>query len=373
MTTGLTHATSRRRAAALLVASIGLIVAGCGGGAAVPSLPPSATAAGAASVPATSAPSSGETTAAPEIGPAEVSKIRWGTFLGNLGSVAPIYIAIDKGFYEEEGLQVEVLVSDPGPDLAAISGGSVDVGMSGHIRAVDGSQKGLNITMVGAWRPSEFVGICSAPGVDSVEDLGGVDVGLSEGVGDPKVDMRLDYLKAAGWDLSTVDYQNVEIAGGVDARMALVWEGRLGLSFCFGRHLERTVENGGQVIVAEFIPPDAWLNNSVWASDAFIASSPNALTRFLRATVKGMQFWVDLENQDEILEIMAKNGFKVGDVERSAYKYDPEQYAADMAPTASGSKAVFEANQLVDPGFDTYADFSFLHNAQQSLGLPPKP
>jgi NitT/TauT family transport system substrate-binding protein len=356
------------------VVLICLVIVGCG--TAPGSVPASAAASPAAASPAAASPAaaspapgtSASAAAGDVIGAAETTKVSLGIRTGNIGSVAPLFIAKENGYYADEGLEVEIIITDQVQE--GMVGGSLDVGIFDPDATVESINQGVPLIMVAGNRQREPLIIGTAKGITEVGQLAGKDVALGLGPGDPATAFRLDALKEAGWDLSTVDVQYVSPPGGSDARAELLHAGQIALTYLFPRHKQPTTDAGGILIVDDYLDPflnDAFISTKDWA-----AANPNTLARFLKATIRGKQIFADLSQKDAVLDIMAKAGFEVGESERAFYEFDPPQHDIDMAIPEEGYDRLMEASGVEDPGFGEVTSFDSLHLAQKALGLPER-
>lgn len=341
--------------AVALLAIVALLIVACAG-------PPAAT--------PTATPGEQPTSEPPgdEIGPPETTSLSLGVRTGNIGSVAPLYIAIDKGYYEEEGLDLEVIITDQVQE--GIVGGSLQLGIFDPDALAESVLQGVPLVMFAGNRQREPLIIGAGAGINSVEDLEGKDVALGLGPGDPATTFRLAALRDAGWDLETVNVNYVNPPGGSDARAELLWGGQIALTYLFPRHKPQTVEEGGQLIVDDYLDP--LLNDAFIATTSFLEANPNTITRFIRATIRAKQIFVDMSNKDDVLDIMARAGFEVGDREHEQYEADPPQHDIDMAVPREGYDNLMELSGVEDPGYDTVTELTYLHAAQRSLGLPER-
>jgi NitT/TauT family transport system substrate-binding protein len=302
------------------------------------------------------------------IGEPESTNISLGIRTGNIGSVAPMYIALERGYYEEEGLNVEIIVTDQVQE--GIVGGSLNLGVFDPDATVESIHQGVPLVMVAGNRQREPLIIGTAAGITSVDQLDGTDVALGLGPGDPATNFRLDALSEAGWDLETVNVQYVSPPGGSDARAELLWAGQISLTYMFPRHKQRTTDNGGVLVVDDYLDP--FLNDVFIATEDWTAANPNALARFIKATIRGKEVFLDLSQKDDVLELMAGAGFEVGDEERDFYEFDPPQHDLDMAIPQDGYERLLAASGVEDPGYAEVTSLDSLHMAQRALGLPER-
>jgi len=304
-----------------------------------------------------------------EIGPPEVTDVSLGVRTGNIGSVAPMFIARDRGYYEEEGLNVEIIVTDQVQE--GIVGGSLHLGIFDPDATVESIHQGVPLLMVAGNRQREPLIIAAAEGIDSADDLAGKDVALGLGPGDPATNFRLDALTEAGWDLEAVEgIRYVSPPGGSDARAELLYAGQVALTYVFPRHKLPAQEAGGTLIVDDYLDP--FLNDAFIATEEWTAANPNTLARFIKATIRGKQVFVDLSEKDAVLDLMEAAGFEVGENERAFYEFDPPQHDPDMAIPLEGYERLLAASGVEDPGFEEVTSLDSLHLAQRALGLPER-
>jgi NitT/TauT family transport system substrate-binding protein len=307
-----------------------------------------------------------EDAASDAIGEPEKTTLTLGIRTGNIGSVAPLYIAKDKGYYEEEGLSLELIITDQVQE--GLVGGSLDLGVFDPDATAESINQGVPLVMVAGNRQREPLIIGTGAGIASPEDLAGKDVALGLGPGDPATTFRLDALEEAGWNLEELDIRYVSPPGGSDARVELLLGGQLAMTYIFPRHKPAVLDAGGTLVVDDFLDP--FLNDVFIVTEGWLEENPNALARFIKATIRGKEIFKDLANQDEVLEIMAANGFEVGDVEREQYEFDPPQHDIDMSIPREGYERLLASSGVDDPGYDEVTRLDALHAAQAALGLP---
>lgn len=346
--------TLQRRGVAALAIVAALAVGACNTGTvASPSV--------GASAPASSTPD--------DLGAPESTSVSLGVRTGNIGSVAPMFIARDRGYYEDEGLDVEIIVTDQVQE--GIFGGSLHVGIFDPDATVESISEGVPLLMVAGNRQREPLILAAGDGIESAEDLAGKDVALGLGPGDPATNFRLEALKEAGWDLEAIEgIRYVSPPGGSDARAELLYAGQIALTYVFPRHKQPTEESGGTLVVDDYLDP--FLNDAFIATEDWTAANPNTLARFIRATIRAKQVFTDLSQKDAVLELMEDAGFEVGENERAFYEFDPPQHDADMAIPLEGYERLLAASGVEDPGFENVTSLEALHAAQRSLGLPER-
>jgi len=306
-----------------------------------------------------------------EVGPAEKKRISFGIRLPNLGSVAPIYIGLDKGFYRDEGFEaVQVVTTEQVRE--GLVGGSLDFGVAELGITVEAMQQNVPLIIIASWRNYERFNIAARREIASVRDLDGKPVLLGGTPGDPNVNLRLQLLREVGWDLGTVRPNYVVVPGGSDTWVRLFLEGRLVMTYFFPRHKESIEQAGHRILVLKRLESP---NDLIVATEVFLARNPNTAVRFLRATLKAMAFYKDPANKEYVLSLMQRNGFRVTDVDRRTYEEGTiDQYDADMAVLPTAVFGLLKRLGFTDvPKFERIANLFYLRRAWRSLSIPPRP
>jgi ABC-type nitrate/sulfonate/bicarbonate transport system substrate-binding protein len=287
--------------------------------------------------------------------------------LPNLTSNVTQLTAVGKGFFAEEGLEVEnVIVEDV---RAALASGSVDVAEVEAGLLVQAVQEGLDFVIVAGKRCAESYTIAIQPDIATAADLAGKDVLLGGLPGDPNFELRKALLKLNGWDLDSVDGINyVTVPGGSNAWTELFYQGELAVTPFFSRHRTGMEEYGANIAVDTNIE---WGNDYYVMRRSFIDENPNAVGRFVRALVKGQSYWLDPANKDEVLGIMAGFGYD-NETEIAGFDGQKEQFCENMYVSEEYLGNNLRAAGIADadiPPFDQLADLEYLFNAQNELGL----
>jgi ABC-type nitrate/sulfonate/bicarbonate transport system substrate-binding protein len=309
--------------------------------------------------------------AAPDLGAPEKTDLTIGIRIPNVGSNAPIFLGIDQGFYADEGLTIEIVETESVRE--GLVGGSLDFALAESMDVVDASSIGVPISIVAGYRNRQPFYVATHSSIGSPEDLAGKDILLGGTPGSLDYDLRAGVMAENGYDISGVDLNPVSVPGGSNAWVELLLAGELDMTVFFARHKPSIVEGGHNVVLDVF---KEWPNDSIAAADDFIAENPNTTARFIRATLRAMEYWMDPSNQDAVQTAAPNYGFNPKDAEK-----DPAVYAEDLAlydvDMGLDPAAFDEAlGKLVElgafdsaPAFDTYTNLDALHAAQDSLGV----
>jgi len=309
--------------------------------------------------------------AAPDLGAAEKADLTIGIRIPNVGSNAPLFVGIDQGFYADEGLTVEIIETESVRE--GLVGGSLDFALAESMDVVDAASIGVPISIVAGYRNRQPFYVATHSSIGSPEDLAGKDILLGGTPGSLDYDLRAGVMAENGYDISGVDVNPVSVPGGSNAWVELLLEGELDMTVFFARHKPSIVDAGHNVVLDVF---KEWPNDSIAAADDFVASNPNTTARFIRATLRAMEFWMDPSNQDAVQAMAPNYGFNPKDAEKdpAVYGEDLALYDVDMGlDPAAFDEAL---GKLVDlgafdsaPAFDTYTDLDALHAAQDALGI----
>ncbi len=213
--------------------------------------------------------------------------------------VVPYAVGLQRGYYEDEGLDVTVLeATDPTSPLKTIASGRDQMGYAFGPDLMFTAEEGLPIQSVYAVLQTASFGIISLAeaNIGSVEDLAGKRVGITS---IPIDQISMDAMLASAGldrdDLSVIDVgftgQEALLAGKVDAISSITWgEGAtydvLGKDWNFLYYYDHGV-------------PDYQFEVIV-ANRTFLEENPDTVRAFLRATTKAMQFALD--NPEEAVD-----------------------------------------------------------------------
>lgn len=221
-----------------------------------------------------------------------------------LGDHAPYYVASEKGWYEEAGLDVAIsLGQGSGFTVQAVDAGKFDIGISDAPVVVAGRANGAKVKIVGIIfdkHPNNmFFWIDS--GITTPQDLVGKTVAVP--VADGHKVMWPAFAEMIGVDPDSVEFVNIDPAAKVSALAA--------------RRADVVFElYSGKPFMEKAIPADQ-LGNIVWAdygfdlyahsyitSDRVLEERPDVIRRFLDVSYRAWQ-WT-LENPEEAIAILAK-------------------------------------------------------------------
>jgi ABC-type nitrate/sulfonate/bicarbonate transport system substrate-binding protein len=254
---------------------------------------------GAATTPAVTTPGA---TSAAEGTPAEVKKV---TFMAgykpqaNLPFVG-VYVAQEKGFFDEQRLEVDIEHSDGSQHVQLLAAGKIqfataDAAQVLRLRA-ESNIPIVAIALIGQTGEQGWVALADS-GIESPTDWVGKTVGFRDTV--PPDFYAI--LKANGVDPNTVKTVNVGYQPPT-----LLLEGRVDVYPVFLSNEPDTIRRQGKEVTvfqaSDYGVPTLGL--TYISNEDFIRSDPDAVERFLKAALKGIQYAID--NPAEAVDIVLK-------------------------------------------------------------------
>jgi NitT/TauT family transport system substrate-binding protein len=290
------------------------------------------------------------------------------TDFGFNGRHAYFFVAIDKGYYSEAGLDVKIIGGKGSVDAIRQVGagnaifGFADTGSLILSRAND--KIPVKLVAVVYARPPQAIFCTEDAGLKTPKDLEGKSIANPAGGSIP--DMFPAFAKAAGIDASKVNW----VVAASSALPGLLATGKVPCvgQFTVGEPLLRAQAAPKKLV--RFAYSDLGLSyygNGLIATEATIKSNPDLVRRFVAATIKGMK--ASFANPAEAAAIMNKHHPEVavdvakGETESVAElaeikgkplaEIDPSRIQAtlDVVNGAFKLRSEVSANEVFEPGF----------------------
>ncbi|MGC5222727.1 ABC transporter substrate-binding protein [Micromonospora sp. DT81.3] len=289
----MTHSTRRLVAAGALVVTGALVLAACSGGSG----------------------GSGDGDASGDAGSGDLTPVKLQLQWLPQGQFAGYFAAQEQGFFEEEGLEVEIIPS--GGDIVpqdALNNGDVDYAIAWVPKVLGSIEAGANVTEIAQiFQRSGTLQVSWADsGIDSVADFEGKKIG-SWGFGNEWeifAAMAEEGLDSSTVEIITQDFNmNAFLQGDIDAAQAMTYNE-------YAQLLEAVDPETGE----QYTPDDfsvisyeetagAMLQDAIWADTERLESDEeyqDTTVKFLKAAIKG---WVyAAENPEEASEITLAAG-----------------------------------------------------------------
>jgi NitT/TauT family transport system substrate-binding protein len=321
----------------------------------------------------TAAPAATQPTAAPAAQPATLTRVVQALPVNSFGYL-PLYIADDRGFFRDEGLDVERPIMAPNAAVAGLVNGDVDIAVAGS--GVRAAMQGAPLKAFLYSFNATLYELVGAPDIRTMDDLRGKAVGTTAPGATEEVGTNI-LLRQAGLDPSRdVTYVLVPagsqlpslLSGAVQAMMVNVDLSAMAQDQ--GLHAVKTAEEVARVMPQPF-------SGYVVSTDT-LRNRPEVVRAYLRAYLKAMQFVktnpreavaviarvLDLEPRVAEMAVSrstpAINPDDLGGASEEGLRLDIENGLRAL----QGQASVTELDDLVD--------FTLLRQAQREIGMPCK-
>ena len=214
---------------------------------------------------------------------------------------APLYVAIEKGYYKAEGLDVSIDYSMESDNVALVGAGQLQFAMVSGEQVLLGRAKSLPVVYVMAWYQQFPVGI-SAPTSANIRkpaDLKGKHIGIPGLYGASYIGARA-LLSAGGLSekdvqLDAIGYNQVEALASGSEEAAVVY---------FANEPIQLEAMGKQITTLKVSDYLSLVANGMITNETTIKNNPDLIRKMVRATLKGIE---DTDsNPDEAYTISLK-------------------------------------------------------------------
>jgi len=211
----------------------------------------------------------------------------------------PLYVGVDKGFYKDEGIDLQLSFGFQYDVFSLLAAGKIDVGLSDSDQLIIAGAKGMGLQAIFQYYQQYPITIVARAGISAPADLAGKTVGTPELSGSAWIGLQL-FLKKYGLE-KDVTVQKIGYT-----QEATLMAGRADAVVCFYNNEPVLLRSKG-VAFQEWDVKDLsdMVGASFISSRAIISSRTDTLARFVRATRKAMAWTVD--NRDEAEQIAMKN------------------------------------------------------------------
>jgi len=237
--------------------------------------------------------------------------------LGYIANIqfAPLYAAVEKGFFEEAGMEVEFDYSFETDGVKLVGAGELPFAVVSGEQVLLARSQGIPVTYVAAWYQKYPISVVSKGGlgIASPQDLKGRRIGLPGLFGANYIGLRALLfsagLKESDVQLESVGFNQVEVLA-TDQQEVVV-----GYAANEPIQLKAQGIDVTELRVADYANLAA---NGVLASEKIIADDPELVRAFVSAFIKGMQYTI--EHPDEVYALSAKHIPNLADLDQAVQK-----------------------------------------------------
>jgi ABC-type nitrate/sulfonate/bicarbonate transport system substrate-binding protein len=271
-----------------------------------------------------------------------------------------------KGFFNEEGLQAELIRIRSAVALLALTSGEIEY-HTVVAPAVTAALRGISVRVVACFTPGLTTAIIARPEFKTVQDLKGKTIGLNSIGGGLESTVRL-MLKHYGLDPD----RDVKFlaTGGAETRFAALKQG-LTVATAGSTPMDYIGKKMGYVVLARAYDLFSYPNTGLVASVKSIKENPDRLKRVIRAGIKANRYL--LQNRDGTIQVMMQWMKIDRDTAAATYDGSVKSFNDDGSVSDAGLRiAVDEARKATNTArevpFSEVADFAMLREAQRELG-----
>jgi NitT/TauT family transport system substrate-binding protein len=208
--------------------------------------------------------------------------------LGDFSLVAPIVVALEKGFFRAQGVTGEFQPLRGGPDLVkAVVGGQLQIGASGATDVPVFRATGAPIRFIASQVDGNHFTLNVTQTIAKLADLKGKSIGVTR-VGATTWVFAMMLAKQQGW----VPEKDITVVGlgGLDAQLAALTRGEIA-AFIWGDGGAVTELQGKSKILLRLdtVTPK-WISQGYYATDSYIAGNKDTLHRTLKALFQAANF-----------------------------------------------------------------------------------
>ena len=259
--------------------------------------------------------------------------------LGAYTLSAPVLVAVEKGFFKQQGVAAEFLPFRGGPDLVkAVVGGDVLLGLTGSTDIVVFREAGSPIRMVATHGEGNDFVLLGAPEGTRMHDLKGKSIGVTRIGAATWVFARMA-ARAQGWDPD----RDVKIVGlgGLDAQLAGLARKEIA-AFVWGDFGAVTEAQGRTKVILKMdtLTPK-WISYIQYSSDEQIKKNADAIRRSQRALFQAMR-WMKAHPGDTAALVAGKLGWTPEQVS-AVHKVSAPIFSEDGRISTEALKAMQEA------------------------------
>ena len=214
---------------------------------------------------------------------------------------APFYVAVDKGFYRDAGLEIEFDYSFETDGVSLVGADNLKFAVVSGEQVLLARAQGLPVVYVMAWWQDYPVAVAALAerGIQTPQDLKGKKIGLPGLFGASYIGLRA-LLGAAGLQESDVTIDSI----GFNQVEALVTGQEDAVVIYANNEPVQLRSKGYDIDVIRVADSVHLTSNGLITNEATIAGNPDLVRRMVQATLKGVAY--TLENPEEAYEISKK-------------------------------------------------------------------
>ena len=288
---------------------------------------------------------------------AQTQKIRI-AYSSRSNTITPFYIAASKGFFREEGLDVELIQVSPRLGALAVMNGDVSFTTS-FTSTFRGILQGLPLKLILVALKKGMYFLVVRPEIKDVQDLKGKKLGVATIRGTDQL-VAEELLRSKGFNPALL--QQIVI-GETPLRAQALVAGIVQVVSLSPPH-DLVLQQMGYKVLAG--PPEVGLPASgLFTSDRLLKENPQGVKRTLRALIKANRFIT--ENRQETIAVMLKSLPQPQEVASRSYDLELKALSKDGQMTDGEMESLIERLGEKKRPLDEVRDFSPVRQALKEL------
>jgi len=288
---------------------------------------------------------------------AQTQKIRI-AYSSRSNTITPFYIAASKGFFREEGLDVELIQVSPRLGALAVMNGDVSFTTS-FTSTFRGILQGLPLKLILVALKKGIYFLVVRPEIKDVQDLKGKKLGVATIRGTDQL-VAEELLRSKGFNPALL--QQIVI-GETPLRAQALVAGIVQVVSLSPPHALVLQQMGYKVLAG---PPEVGLPASgLFTSDRLLKENPQGVKRTLRALIKANRFIT--EKRQETIAVMLKSLPQPQEVASRSYDLELKALSKDGQMTDGEMESLIERLGEKKRPLDEVRDFSPVRQALKEL------
>jgi NitT/TauT family transport system substrate-binding protein len=286
-------------------------------------------------------------------------------FIPNI-QFAPFYVAVDKGYFAEEGIEIQFDYGWETDLLKLVGSGELSFAIASGDQVILARSQGLPVLYILNWYRRFPVSVVSLDekGIQGPADLRGRLVGTPVTFGASYIGWR------ALQEATGLSEQDVELVSIGYTQVAALTEAQVDAAICYAMNEPVQLEVSGEAVNVIYVSDYINLvSNGLITNDETAAERPDLVEGMVRAALRGLAF--TLENPDEAFDISREyvpelaGDAATEDVNRAIlaeslkfWKAEEGQLGRSRPEDWLASQQVMEHMELVGPGSEVQEMYS---------------
>ncbi len=288
---------------------------------------------------------------------AQTQKIRI-AYSSRSNTITPFYIAASKGFFREEGLDVELIQVSPRLGALAVMNGDVSFTTS-FTSTFRGILQGLPLKLILVALKKGIYFLVVRPEIKDVQDLKGKKLGVATIRGTDQL-VAEELLRSKGFNPALLQQM---VIGETPLRAQALVAGIVQVVSLSPPH-DLVLQQMGYKVLAG--PPEVGLPASgLFTSDRLLKENPQGVKRTLRALIKANRFIT--EKRQETIAVMLKSLPQPQEVASRSYDLELKALSKDGQMTDGEMESLIERLGEKKRPLDEVRDFSPVRQALKEL------